>query len=80
MKSAEEWAKEWLGKDYNADTTLVWIFQQIQLDAHKAGMTEAAEICLIQIKDLECDDCQSCIAHKNDHASIVSARDNKKEL
>lgn len=44
MKTAEEWAEEWLGKDFNCESMLVQKFKQIQLDAYKQGMTDSAEI------------------------------------
>lgn len=45
LKSAEEWY-EWLQQQPSVtnELRLAWI-EQIQLNAFKAGMTEAAEIC-----------------------------------
>lgn len=44
MKTAEDWNKFWIGDEANPQSSLVNLIKAIQLDAYKAGMTEAAEI------------------------------------
>lgn len=88
MKTAEALAKT-LYLDITDDNGNIRMSAQNQietflerqlLNAYKAGMAEAAEICKHQILGLDCEDCASCTAHKNDYNSIISARDKKTTL
>lgn len=70
MKTAEEWDKLDEFRDiYTED--LLPIIKQIQLDAYKAGMSEATEITLLTSNNLTHDEIASL---------ILSARDNKTTL
>lgn len=63
------------------DTCFRYIVEQIQLDAYKAGMTEAASIPESWIhtncKRVSCDKCES---NKFVYLAILSARDRKTSL
>jgi len=57
------------------DTCFKHVIRRIQLDAFRAGMTEAAE--MINPED-ETRDCTACRAHLKDvQQAIISARDKK---
>lgn len=75
MKTAEEWygeqTQEWYGQP------AIDQIKQIQLDAYKAGMTEAAEISSeLPLNNLT----THYQAAQNIKCRILSARDNKKEI
>ena len=80
MKTAEQWVSEWRS-DSNLDTwryaelDLEERFKQIQLDAWKQGMTDAAK----QVADSTPEAPTTAEDDWIDHAvdSILSARDNK---
>lgn len=78
MKTAEEWANElFADKHPHAmwEENIINFVKLVQLDAYKAGMTEAAEICEQQ--------CSKTIffsrasALNFTHRAILHARDNK---
>ena len=44
MKSAEQWAEEWIGPDFNPESSLVELMKKIQSDAINSALTEAIDI------------------------------------
>lgn len=80
MKTAEEWTKQALKYTgdllTNANYYLTWA-KQIQLDAYKAGMTEAAEITDNKVASWGI---QPSIAAVTLRDEILSARDRKESL
>jgi hypothetical protein len=45
MKTAKEWAHEYWQKKTQAEKAFIPFLRQVQLDAYKAGMIEAALLC-----------------------------------
>lgn len=80
MKTAEEWMSQMSGLNAPALLTINrQAIREIQLDAFKAGMTEAAGMCYGAPKYIYLwklvDD-----AMKNKQQAILTARDNKQSL
>lgn len=73
MKTAEDWCERQI-KDPEANA-VDWV-KQIQLDAYKAGMTEAAEMLVKESQYKLTPDSLKTLWSKR----ILSARDNKKDL
>ena len=86
MKTAEEWALEFLSTETQIDKfegiLKPEFIKQIQLDAYKAGMTEAAEICertLVELGDHTAPLQGVSPDSKTMVKSILTARDSKTE-
>jgi len=85
MKTAEQWAEEWLGRDFNPESSLVKKFKQIQLDAYKAGMQVAINILKHDVETCPGphevrSNCQPCVARNNSIIDIEVACNAKKTM